>query len=101
MGSSTLRRTPWSQQLNRGRRLQGIQSLGHVKDALDLEPFGEKWRSFGWQVEEIDGHDPDAIWAALSRANSAEPRVIIARTIKDKGGELHGGSARVALQVRQ
>src|SRR5262249_57892037 len=63
----------------------GIQSLGHVKDVLDLEPFAEKWRSFGWQVEEIDGHDHDAIWAALSRANSAEPRVIIARTVKGKG----------------
>src|SRR6516165_6812985 len=34
-----------------------IQSLGHVKDVLDLEPLGAKWAAFGWSVREIDGHD--------------------------------------------
>ncbi len=63
----------------------GIQSLGYVKDVLDLNPFGEKWRSFGWQVAEIDGHDHDAIARTLSSASSTAPRVIIARTIKGKG----------------
>src|SRR5580704_8602054 len=34
-----------------------IQSLGTVKEVLDLEPFAAKWRAFGWAVREIDGHD--------------------------------------------
>jgi transketolase len=63
----------------------GIQSLGYVKDILDLKPFPEKWQSFGWQVEEIDGHNHDAIHSALAGANSAAPRVIIAHTVKGKG----------------
>ena len=34
-----------------------IQSLGTVKEVMDLEPFADKWRAFGWSVREIDGHD--------------------------------------------
>ena len=34
-----------------------IQSLGTVKEVLDLEPFADKWKAFGWAVREIDGHD--------------------------------------------
>src|SRR5713226_4998664 len=34
-----------------------IQSLGTVKEVLDLEPLADKWRAFGWAVQEIDGHD--------------------------------------------
>jgi transketolase len=63
----------------------GIQSLGYVKDIIALEPFAEKWRSFGWQTQEIDGHDHDAILAALRSANIGVPRAIIARTVKGKG----------------
>lgn len=63
----------------------GIQSLGYVKDILDLKPFAEKWRSFGWEVQEIDGHDHDAVLAALSRPSSGAPRAIIAHTVKGKG----------------
>lgn len=63
----------------------GIQSLGSVKEVLDLEPFADKWRNFGWHVTEIDGHDHGAILAALSGAASTAPRVVIARTVKGKG----------------
>jgi transketolase len=64
----------------------GLQSLGFVKDVLDLEPFAAKWRSFGWDVQEIDGHDHDAILAALTTSvASLAPRAILARTIKGKG----------------
>src|SRR5215469_15015718 len=34
-----------------------IQSFGSVKEVLDLEPFADKWRAFGWAVREVDGHD--------------------------------------------
>src|SRR5437588_4615569 len=42
-----------------------IQSFGAVKDVLDLEPFLDKWRAFGWSVREIDGHDVAQILDAL------------------------------------
>lgn len=64
-----------------------IQSFGRVKDVLNLDPLSDKWRAFGWAVVEIDGHDHDAIRAAL-RAVPAEthrPTAIIAHTVKGKG----------------
>ncbi len=64
-----------------------IQSLGWVKDIIDLEPFAEKWRSFGWAVREIDGHNLTEIDNALSSIpfEKALPSCIIAHTIKGKG----------------
>ena len=64
-----------------------IQSLGAVNDVLALEPFAEKWKAFGWGVEEIDGHDFDQIEAALKRPADADdkPTCIIAHTVKGKG----------------
>jgi transketolase len=64
-----------------------IQSLDSVERTLDLEPFAEKWRTFGWQVVEVDGHDVAALHSALSRVPVASncPTAIIAHTIKGKG----------------
>jgi transketolase len=62
-----------------------IQSFGSVKDVLDLEPLADKWRSFGWSVCEIDGHDHLAINAALHALHAGRPKAIIAHTIKGKG----------------
>jgi transketolase len=64
-----------------------IQSLGAVKDVLDLEPFAEKWRAFGWAVREIDGHDTGQIEQALRSVPHApgKPTCIIAHTVKGKG----------------
>jgi transketolase len=64
-----------------------IQSLGTVKDVLDLEPFAKKWQSFGWAVREIDGHDFDQIERALGCVplESGMPTCVIAHTIKGKG----------------
>lgn len=51
-----------------------------------LDPLDEKWRSFGFYVETVDGHDIDAILAAISRGKSQEkPTMIIAKTVKGKG----------------
>jgi transketolase len=64
-----------------------IQSFGAVKDVLDLEPLGEKWRAFGWGVREIDGHDLAAIDAAYAAVPfvPGKPSCIVAHTIKGKG----------------
>ena len=64
-----------------------IQSLGRVKDVLDLEPFGAKWKAFGWAVREIDGHDLGEVLPALESVpfEKARPSCIIAHTVKGKG----------------
>ena len=55
---------------------------------LSLKPMAEKWKSFGWNVEEIDGHDFTQVIPALekARANASEkPTCVIANTVKGKG----------------
>lgn len=65
----------------------GQQAFGRTKDVIDLEPFGEKWRAFGWHVLEIDGHDATALEHALDQADALKevPTVVIAHTICGKG----------------
>ena len=41
----------------------GVQLSGTVADTLDLEPLADKWKAFGWQVLECDGHDVAAVVA--------------------------------------
>jgi transketolase len=54
---------------------------GSVTSVTTIEPLADKWRSFGWQVAEVDGHDVDALSAAFaSRSAAAQPLVVIART---------------------
>jgi transketolase len=64
-----------------------IQSLGTVKEVLDLEPFAEKWRAFGWGVREIDGHDLAQIEETLVSVpvESNKPTCVVAHTVKGKG----------------
>lgn len=64
-----------------------IQSLGRVSDVLSLEPFGDKWRAFGWAVREVDGHDLGALDAALGSApfEAGRPSCLVAHTVKGKG----------------
>ena len=64
-----------------------IQSLGTVKEVLDLEPLAAKWRAFGWSVQEIDGHNLEQIEDALSTvpAEPGKPTCILAHTVKGKG----------------
>jgi transketolase len=60
---------------------------GHVEEVMDLNPLTDKWRSFRWAVQEIDGHNIDQILESLERANqeTERPSMIIARTVKGKG----------------
>lgn len=54
---------------------------------IDLDPFAEKWRAFGWAVEEIDGHNVQEIEKCLSQVpfNTGQPSCVIAHTVKGKG----------------
>lgn len=67
--------------------VNGQQALGYTRDVLDLEPLGAKWRSFGWDVHEVDGHDPDALTATLAGFDTASgpPHVVLARTVFGRG----------------
>lgn len=65
----------------------GMQIGGSTKEVLDMEPLVDKYRSFGWDAYEIDGHDFRDLLSASSRFNECkdEPKVIICRTVRGKG----------------
>jgi transketolase len=62
----------------------GLQGFGSTGEVASLEPLAPKFRGFGLQVIEIDGHQPDALDAAL-RAPHDGPLVVILRTVKGRG----------------
>jgi transketolase len=66
-----------------------IQIDGFTKDVKDVEPLADKWRAFGWDVVDIDGHDFRQILSAFeyadSRVGSGKPVCILARTEKGHG----------------
>jgi len=65
----------------------GLQAMGAVADRMNSNPLPDKWRGFGWHVIEIDGHDVEAIAAALDEAETVKgrPTALIAHTVKGKG----------------
>lgn len=67
----------------------GFQLDGAVDDVMGIEPLDAKWRAFGWEVHEVDGHDIAELTATLRRVKSdtrrTQPCCIIARTLKGKG----------------
>ena len=64
-----------------------LQSIYSTEDTLSLEPFAEKWKAFGWNVVEVDGHNHEEILNACKAKSKVEnkPLCIIASTIKGKG----------------
>jgi transketolase len=64
-----------------------LQSCDWVINTIPMEPLDAKWRAFGWNVAETDGHDMQEIVAALDSAtrHRGSPTVIIADTVKGKG----------------
>lgn len=64
-----------------------MQSLDTCEKTLELEDFGAKWRAFGWNVIELNGHDHNALRSALTGTRNAghKPTVVIANTVKGKG----------------
>ena len=64
----------------------GVQINGWVNDIMTVEPLGDKWRSFGWRVVEVNGHNMKDILTALHTAKTMRcPTVILMRTVKGKG----------------
>ena len=61
------------------------QATGRSEEVLNLTPLADKWRSFGWDAVEVDGHDVGAIDRLLRESTERQPRAIIAHTIKGKG----------------
>ena len=87
----------------------GIQLDGYVKKILDLEPVADKWKSFGWPVLDVDGHDIAQVDKALDQAESitSGPTFIVAHTVKGKGvsfmendPEWHGKAPKPAEAIR-
>lgn len=64
-----------------------IQGIGRVSDIIGLEPFADKWKAFGWAVQEVDGHDHEALRQALGAVPfiHGKPSCLIAHTTKGKG----------------
>jgi len=72
-----------------------LQSYGQTKEVLDLEPLADKWRSFGFEVIEVDGHDVNALEEVLKQlpVNNEKPTTVICHTIKSKGFPYAEGKA--------
>ncbi|MDY6835209.1 MAG: transketolase [Chloroflexota bacterium] len=73
----------------------GLQIDGETECVMKLEPFADKWSSFGWHVKEIDGHDIKQILNAFNEAKfiNDKPTAIIAHTIKGQGVKCMEGRA--------
>lgn len=65
----------------------GIQEDGPTETVMALEPFADKWRSFGWTVEEVDGHNLAALHRTLHAMplQPGRPSAVIAHTVKGNG----------------
>ncbi len=64
-----------------------IQSLAPVSETIGLEPFADKWSSFGWAVKEVDGHNHEALADTLRSVpfSIGKPSCLLAHTVKGKG----------------
>ena len=69
-----------------------VMAKGFVHQLMSVEPYAEKWRAFGWDVIEADGHDIEAVGQAFHTARWVMPRgkpiVVIAHTVKGRGVEM-------------
>ena len=63
-----------------------MQSMDFCENTIKLEPFADKWKAFGWNVKEVDGHNYDELRNCFNNINQdTRPSVIIANTVKGKG----------------
>ncbi|WP_127902411.1 transketolase [Solirhodobacter olei] len=63
----------------------GLQQGASTEQTNSLEPLADKWRAFGWEVIEVDGHDQSALLKILGAVGTDRPRCVIAHTHKGKG----------------
>ncbi|GLY28390.1 transketolase [Kineosporia sp. NBRC 101731] len=83
----------------------GLQLTGSTEGIAPMEPLAERWRSFGWSVRDVDGHDPVELAEHLDEApwEPGRPSVLIARTVKGQGLPFlagHSSSHYVTLSAR-
>ncbi|MCL7749916.1 transketolase [Halalkalibacter alkaliphilus] len=64
-----------------------LQITGNTEDVMSIEPLGSKWRSFGWEVVEVDGNDIEQLVHTFSKLPQTvgKPTMVIANTVKGKG----------------
>lgn len=63
----------------------GQQAFGLTCDVMNCSNLTERWRAFGWQATEVDGHSLAGLTAAMSSNGGETPRIVLARTIFGKG----------------
>ncbi|MDQ6617974.1 MAG: transketolase [Actinomycetota bacterium] len=76
--------------------VNGQQALGYTADVLDLSPLAGRWRTFGWETHEVDGHSITALSEAAAGLDTSEgpPHVLIAHTVFGKGVSFMEGQIR-------
>ncbi len=80
--------THFAQRDGHGKRPGGwVDEEGHTVNILSLQPLADRWRAFGWNAQEVNGHDLTEIIDALDKAkqHKGQPSVIICQTTKGKG----------------
>jgi transketolase len=67
--------------------LNGQQALGYTDEVLSLSPLGSRWRAFGWDVHEVDGHEVGQLKHTMAALDTRQglPHVLVARTVFGKG----------------
>lgn len=62
-----------------------LQAMDDLENIVRMRPFADKWKAFGWNVVEIDGHDCVQIREALLAKQPGKPTLVVANTVKGKG----------------
>jgi transketolase len=67
--------------------LNGQQALGYTEQVLSMTPMAARWRAFGWDVHEVDGHDEEGLARTIAGLDTRDgpPHVLVARTVFGKG----------------
>ena len=62
-----------------------LQAMDELESIVKMQPFMDKWHAFGWNVEEVDGHNVEEIAQAVIKRVAGKPTLVVANTIKGKG----------------
>jgi transketolase len=67
--------------------MNGQQALGYTRDVLDLAQMADRWRAFGWDAHDVDGHDVEQLVQTMTPddAEDGPPRVVVAATVFGRG----------------
>ena len=67
--------------------LNGQQAIGYTQDVINLSPMADRWRAFGWDVHEVDGHDVEEMQKTIAGLDTSTgaPHVLVAHTVFGKG----------------